>query len=390
MTPQWIWQHPSWPDFGYSCEQLMPVLQEVSRRAVSLLARLGGPEVDDIAELQVGTLVQNLLKTSQIEGEELDVASVRSSLIRRLKPSAVLPSTVRPTAQSESLATLIDEYTSARPNAVSLDEERVFQWHRLLFVGSPTPHVQTGAWRQGPDAMQVVSQKSGREVVHYEAPPASAVSSEMEQFLDWFWVSAQQLSAAENSDLDENPWIRAAIVHFWFVTIHPFDDGNGRMARALSDHAIAEYSPVLSRLLAIPASIEVRRRDYYTVLEHVQRGSPADISPFLLFWLECVIHAFDRIETTLARVIRRTRFWRHWRESDLLTPQIKLLHRMLGEGDDNFPQGIQAGEYSRLCRVDKATATRQLADLTRRGILEQVGAGRSTRYVLRDSWGLND
>jgi Fic family protein len=385
MTPQWIWQYPSWPVFGYSSERLAPVVLQVSRRAQSLLASLSGPDVDDLAALQLETLIQNLLKTSQIEGEQLDVASVRSSLMRRLQPAVVQPIHAQPTAQSDALARLVDECTRGpSPDGAPLDSERVLRWHRLLFAGSPSPHVQPGHWRQGPDAMQVVSQRGGRQVVHYEAPPASVVVAEMQHFLHRFQESGRHEHAVDVIDLDKNPWIRAAVVHFWFVTIHPFDDGNGRMARALSDYALSEYHPVLSRLLAVPASIEVRRRDYYQVLEQVQRGSPADISAFLGFWLDCVLHAFDRVDNSLARVIQRTRFWRRWQESDLLRPQIKLLHRMLSDRDDNFPHGVQAGQYARLCEIDKATATRHLSELARRGIVERSGAGRSIRYVLAD------
>jgi Fic family protein len=322
------------------------------------------------ARAALDTLLQNIVTSSAIEGERLNVASVRSSLARRLgvdDPGGSF------SPQSEGLAELMLDAT-LKPD-LPLDAQRLFQWHRWLF---PDPEIslttlRPGQWR-GVEPMQVVSGRIDRPRVHFEAPPRERLEREVERFLEWFECSRH--------DPGLDPLVRAGLAHFWFVTLHPFEDGNGRIARAIADRALAQADRQGIRLYAMSAAILERRDDYYRCLEESQRGT-LDMTGWLTWFLETLdttlLNVLDQVERTLVKA----RFWQRFKAAGLLPEQIKVLNRLLDGGERGFEQGISASQYQKVAKVSKATATRHLAGLVEKGCLERLPAGgRSTRYQI--------
>lgn len=375
MTDQvttWIWQHPDWPRFTWQAAEIRPRVQTCWRDLGILLGRAGAltPADDQETEARAAldTLLQNIVASSAIEGERLNVASVRSSLTRRLGVEEPSDST---SPRSEGLAELMLDAT-LKPDS-PLDTERLFQWHRWLFPGADASlaTLRPGQ-RRGTEPMQVVSGRLDRPKVHFEAPPRDGLEQEVDQFLAWFE------SSRHDAELD--PLVRAGLAHFWFVTLHPFEDGNGRIARAIADRALAQADQQSIRLYAMSAAILARRADYYRCLEAGQRGS-LDLTAWLAWFLETLdvtlLGVLDQIELTLAKA----RFWQRFSTAGLLPEQIKVLNRLLDGGESGFEHGISASQYQKVAKVSKATATRHLAGLVEKGCLVKLPAGgRSTRY----------
>lgn len=372
QAPTWIWQHPDWPSFTWQMAETQPRVQKCWRDLGILLGRSGALTLEDDQEAEaraaLDTLLQNIVTSSAIEGERLNVASVRSSLARRLgveEPGA------SPTPRSEGLAELMLD-AALRPDAL-LDAERLFQWHQWLFpdADASLAALRPGQWR-GVEPMQVVSGRIDRPRVHFEAPPREGLEREVERFLAWFESSRH--------DPEMDPLIRAGLAHFWFVTLHPFEDGNGRIARAIADCALAQADQQGIRLYAMSAAILERRDDYYRCLEASQRGTP-DLTAWLAWFLdildETLLNVLNQVERTLAKA----RFWQRFRMADLLPGQVKVLNRLLDGGERGFEHGISASQYQKVARVSKATATRHLSGLVEKGCLVKLPAGgRSTRY----------
>ncbi|WP_317241280.1 Fic family protein [Hymenobacter sp. 5414T-23] len=248
-----------------------------------------------------------------------------------------------------------------------LTAERLFAWHHALF---PTGHsglyaVQVGAWRTGP--MQVVSGPLGRERVHYEAPPADMMVAHMQQFLEWF-----------NAPLDLDPVLKAAVAHFWFVTIHPFDDGNGRIARAIADLQLTRADGTGQRCYSMSAQIQAERQDYYHLLETSQRGT-LDLTPWLTWFLSCLGRALTSAEHTLGQVLTKARFWERHQQTPLSERQRHLLTRLL----DGFEGKLTTSKWARIAKCSQDTAGRDITDLISKGIIVRESAGgRSTSYRL--------
>lgn len=377
-TTTWIWQHPDWPCFTWRAAEIQPRVQACWRDLGILVGRTGAltPTDDQDAEARAAldTLLQSIVTSSAIEGERLNVASVRSSLARRLGIEEAEGTT---SPRSEGLAELMLDAT-LKPDT-PLDAERLFQWHRWLFpdadVGLTT--LRPGQWR-GVEPMQVVSGRLDRPKVHFEAPPREGLEHEVDQFLAWFE------SSRHDPTLD--PLVRAGLAHVWFVTLHPFEDGNGRIARAIADRALAQADQQSIRLYAMSAAILERRDDYYRCLEASQRGTP-DLTAWLVWFLEVLnatlLDVLDQVERTLAKA----RFWQHSREARLLPEQVKVLNRLLDGGERGFEHGISASQYQKVAKVSKATATRHLADMVEQGCLIKLpGGGRSTRYQVPEQF----
>jgi len=369
----WIWQQAAWPDFHWQEVALQPLLRELHRTLGVLLGRAGSHVETASPQAQLDTLLQNIITSSAIEGEQLNAFSVRSSLARRLGVAANDTLEYPVTDRTEGLAELMMDAVGNL--AVPLTAQRLYQWHRWLFPAAEQSlvRIRVGELR-GEEPMQVVSGRIDRPHVHFEAPPRQGLEAGLQQFLNWFEQSRQQ------PELD--PLLRAGIAHLWFITLHPFDDGNGRLVRAITDLALAQSDAQTIRLYAMSASILDQRKGYYTILEQSQRGD-MDITDWLCWFLQALQDALAQALTQVDRVLMKSRFWQQFRDQPLMPSQIKVLNRLLEGGEDNFPQGISAAQYQKVAKVSKATATRHLVALVACGCLEKLaGGGRSTRYQI--------
>ncbi len=319
------------------------------------------------AETTLRTLTQDALKTSEIEGEVLDQEQVRSSLARRLglATAAVLPVS----RQVEAIAAVVLDATQSFQQKLTAD--RLFGWHRDLFPdgGGGRHPITVGAWRtdaHGP--MQVTSGQPGRERIHFEAPPAAVVPAEMARFLDWFEAPTDST----------DPVLKAAVAHFWFVTIHPFDDGNGRIGRAIADLALARSEGTSQRFYSMSARLRVERAAYYETLEAMQKGD-LDITPRLAWFLAVLDRALADAEATLAATLRKSRFWERWAGVSLNDRQRMMLGRLI----DGFEGKLTTAKWARIAKCSQDTALRDISDLIKHGALVQDAAGgRSTSYSL--------
>jgi Fic family protein len=317
-------------------------------------------------EAVLDTLTQDVLKSSEIEGEVLDRDQVRSSIARRLglDIGALTPADRGVEGVVEMMLDATQRYREP------LTEERLFGWHAALFPTgrSGMLRIKTGDWRDdrtGP--MQVVSGPVGKERVHFEAPDAKRLPREMKAFLKWF-----------NRPGDTDPVLKAALAHLWFVTIHPFNDGNGRIARTIADMELARSESSPKRFYSMSAQIRLERNDYYSILEQTQKGT-MDVTPWMRWFLGCLDRAFDGAEATLATVLRKARFWEAHAGDSLNERQRKIINRLL----DGFEGKLTSSKWAKLARCSQDTATRDINDLVKRGFLvKDAGGGRSTSYSL--------
>ncbi|MEI4521716.1 Fic family protein [Pseudomonas atacamensis] len=373
MTAHWIWQQPDWPDFNWQAERLAPLLRECVQTQGRLLGMAGSVGDSMSAQSELDALLQNIVTSSAIEGEQLNVGSVRSSLARRLGLEWVDRDSV--SQRSEGLAQLMLDATHGFDEPLTL--ARLLEWHTWLFpaeeaMSSARP-ILVGTLR-GDEPMQVVSGRLDRPTVHFEAPPRQGLEQQIERFLSWFEASRDQVSL--------DPLLRAGIAHFWFVTLHPFDDGNGRLTRTITDLALAQGEAQAIRFYAMSASILEDRAGYYRILESSQKAT-LDITEWLTWFLQTLLRSLQQAITRIDSVLGKTRFWQAHRESDLSAEQIKVLNRLLDGGERGFEQGLSAGQYQAVAKVSKATATRHLAELLDKGCLQRLpGGGRSTRYKI--------
>lgn len=374
---QWIWQQRNWPSFTWDVERLAPLLRSCTLAQGRLLGMIGASGTDASEDSELDALLQNVITSSAIEGEQLNVGSVRSSLAKRLG----MASDERVTPRSEGLAELMLDAT--QQHQTPLTSERLMRWHSLLF---PEPSSLLAnrirvATLRGVEPMQVVSGRIDRPVVHFEAPPRDGLEKQLEGFFYWFNTS--------RTDPTLDPLLRAGIAHFWFVTLHPFDDGNGRLTRAITDLALAQGENQAIRFYAMSASILGNRQGYYQILENSQRGA-MNLTPWLEWFLHTLLHTLEQAMQRIDRVLAKARFWQQHREDGLSAEQIKVLNRLLNgdllseKNGAGFEGGISAAQYQAVAKVSKASATRHLADLLEKGCLVKLPAGgRSTRYQIR-------
>lgn len=364
----YIHEKPGWPDLTWDAEALAAPLAAVRHRQGRLLGRMEALGFELRAEARLAVLTSDVVKSSAIEGEKLDPAQVRSSIARRLGLDvAGLP---KPTRDVDGVVEMMLDATRnfARP----LTRQRLFDWHASLFPTgrSGMSAITVGAWRtadSGP--MQVVSGPMGREKVHFEAPPPHRVAAEMSRFLKWF-----------NAPPPVDPVLVAAIAHFWFVTIHPFDDGNGRIARAIADLALARADGTSDRFYSMSSQIEAERSDYYRELESAQRGD-LDVTRWLAWFLGCLGRAIDGAETSCGAVLYKARMWQRINRRPVSERQRLVINRML----NGFKGFLSTSKYAKLAKCSPDTALRDIRELLDRGILVQNPArGRSTSYRLGD------
>ena len=373
MAPFWIWQQPDWPSFTWNAERLAPLLRECVQAQGRLTGMVSSVGNSLSAQSELDALLQNIVTSSAIEGEQLNVGSVRSSLARRLGLEQLDGNHV--SQRSEGLAQLMLDATQHFAEPLTL--ERLLGWHEWLFPDQDTDlatrSMRVGALR-GDDPMQVVSGRLDRPTVHFEAPPRQGLERQVDNFLDWFESSRNQ------AGLD--PLLRAGVAHFWFVTLHPFDDGNGRLTRAITDLALAQGEAQAIRFYAMSASILEDRSGYYRVLENSQKAT-LDITEWLEWFLQTLLRSLQQAMARIESVLGKARFWQAHRQSGLSAEQTKVLNRLLDGGERGFEDGISAAQYQAVAKVSKATATRHLAELLAKGCLNRLpGGGRSTRYQI--------
>lgn len=360
---------PGWPGLRWKQEAVANTLALVRLRQGRLLGRMEALGFPFQQEALLQTLTEEVVKSSDIEGEKLDAIQVRSSIARRLGLDA---GGMEPAdRQIEGVVEMTLDAT--RHYDKPLTPQRLFGWHASLFPAgrSGMRMVRVGTWRDdGAGPMQVVSGPAGRERVHFEAPAADRLGAEMTVFLDWF------NNARGAGDLDDV--LAAGLAHLWFVTIHPFDDGNGRIARAVADMALAfsERSP--QRFYSMSAQIRQERNDYYEILERTQKGT-LDVTAWMEWFLRCLGRAIDGAETTLGAVLRKGQFWQAHREVSMNERQRFMLNRVL----DGFEGHLTTTKWAALTKSSPDTALRDILELVGRGILARnPGAGRSTSYAL--------
>jgi Fic family protein len=364
----YIWEQPDWPRFRWNHAALNAQLNAIRLLQGRLLG--GAESVPEQTELEMDALIQNAIRTSEIEGEHLDAGSVRSSVAKHLG-LAQGGLTSKPTAKTESLVSLLLEATHRPDQPLSL--QRLCRWQALLFPDGPglLSDIRIGDLR-GEQPMQVVSGRIDRPRVHFEAPPRSQLEAELSTFLDWFNHPPAEL----------DPLLRAGLAHLWLITLHPFDDGNGRVARAVTDRALAQAERQSVRFYSLSAAIMTQRQAYYEHLEKTQKGT-LEITEWLAWFLAVLEDAIQQALTRVAGVMTKTRFWQQHATTLLNERQIKVLNRLLDTAGEAFEQGINAAKYKSMAGVSKATATRDLTDLLEKGCLRQLpGGGRSTRYTL--------
>lgn len=364
----YIHQKSDWPAFTWNMAALAPTLDRVHKKQGRLLGRMESLGFELRQEANLTTLTSDVVKSSAIEGENLNPQEVRSSIARRLGLDiAGLP------AASRDVDAVVEMMLDATQRFdVPLTAERLFGWHAGLFpTGRSGIHkITVGAWRTGEaGAMQVVSGPIGREKVHFEAPEASRLNHDMAAFVNWF-----------ESKSDTDSVLRAGVAHLWFVTIHPFDDGNGRIARAIADMALARSDGSKDRFYSMSSEIEREKKQYYLELESQQK-SGMDITPWLSWFLVCLERAIDAAETSLASVLRKARLWERVNRKPVNDRQKAVINRMLGD----FEGFLNTSKYAKLAKCSNDTALRDIQELVERGILiRNQGGGRSTSYRLNE------
>lgn len=368
----YIWQASDWPSWRYDLAALAQSLADVSRAQGLLMGRLAdvGMALRDQASLSA--LTEDVIKTSEIEGEQLNAESVRSSIARRL---GVDIGALAPVDRHvEGVVEMVLDAT-ANCNA-GVTRDRLFGWHAALFPTgySGLVRINVGDWRDdttGP--MQVVSGPLGRQRMHFEAPPADRLQSETDRFINW-----------ANSASNEPPLIKAGLAHLWLITLHPFDDGNGRIARAVGDLFLARADGSPQRFYSLSAQIQRERKAYYDILERTQKQS-LDVTEWLAWFLETLHRAVDEAQHTLDAVLAKTRFWQRWAapgSAPLNERQVKLVNRLL----DGFEGKLTSSKWASIAKCSPDTALRDITDLLARGVLRKSDAGgRSTSYELTHS-----
>ena len=375
----WIWERAEWPAFELDEASLGPILREVAELAEQLGVRVGKGERAAQEDFSLNQLIDSVVDSYEIEGEHLQRSSVRSSFIQSFHGAAF---TSKPgDAQAEALSSLYRELLTTpnrrfthgsfyRIHAAVLDELTAVHWGH-----------NRGAYREKREPMRVVSAGPGpNERIHYEAPPSSVVFAEMQDFIDWLNAPLEERGLA--------PWLELALAHLWFLSIHPFDDGNGRSARVLSDWMMMRIRADGHGLAPLTTTIQQHKQAYGDLLEETQRGA-LDVTRWCAWFLERVLEslhaALEQWELSVARTRRTALFWDAFSAVRFRDEQKKLIERLLEGGEGNFPQGIKRSQYQSMARVAAATATRHLQELVALGVLIARGEGKATRYSLNSA-----
>jgi Fic family protein len=367
----YIHENAGWPNLTWSDAKLSALLADLRHRQGRLLGRMEGLGFRLRSEAQLSTLTSDVVKSSAIEGEKLDSEEVRSSIARRL--GLEYAGTAVAGRDVEGIVEMMLDAT--QHYAEPLTAERLFGWHAALFPTgrSGMARITVGAWRTA-DAgkMQVVSGPIGRETVHFEAPSAEKLDQEMAALLAWF-----------ESSNGIDPVIKAGIAHFWFVTIHPFEDGNGRIGRAIADLELARADGTSGRFYSLSSQIEIERKEYYLQLERGQRNG-LDVTPWLEWFLGCLGRAIAKADETLSSVLHKARVWERLNQQPINERQRKVINKLL----DGFEGKLTSSKYAKLAKCSEDTALRDIRALMEHGvIIKHEAGGRSTSYALADEVG---
>lgn len=367
---KWIWQQGDWPLFTWQAEEVLPLVSRARLQQGKLLSKVLNMGFELRNEASVDVLTEETVKTAQIEGELLDPESVRSSVVQHLGlPTFGLP---KPSKSIDGLVSVLIDATHLYNKPLNVN--RLHSWQAALFPTgfSGLLRIKVGEWRTSEEPMQVISGAMGREIVHYEAVPGPSVEKEMDRFLNWWNLTLKK----------EEGLLRAGLAHFYFVTIHPFDDGNGRIARALTDMALAQDEKLATRYYSLSSQIMKEREQYYKILERCQRGS-CDVTAWLVWFLGCYTRAVEGAATIISNVLNKADFWQHYAQVSINERQRKAINLLLDAGKGNFLGGLTTRKYVSINKISRATAFREISDLVdKRMIVQNPSAGRSVSYDL--------
>jgi len=357
------WQQKDWTKFQYQTTDIEDMLFDFAQRTGRISGVLEGLSETEQTEAMINLMVSEAIKTSEIEGEYLSRNDVMSSIRRNLGLNPELPLTKDKRAEGVAELMLAVRNGFSEP----LTAQVLFDWHTMLMKGNT--QIQVGQWRSHVEPMQIVSGGMGSEVVHFEAPPSKKVPTEMDDFIKWFNTSQGEI---------KKPVLRAAIAHLYFETIHPFEDGNGRIGRAVAEKALSQSigRPVL---FSLSKSIEGNKKTYYDSLQKAQRSN--EITDWINYFVQTVLNAQIDAKQEIEFTLKKTKFFDQ-NKDNLNARQQKVVRRMLEEGHQVFEGGMNARKYVSLAKTSKATATRDLQDLVAKGIFKPIGGGRSTRYEI--------
>lgn len=369
MRPIYIWQYPEWPSFTWNDSRLIALLSEVRNLEGKIQGMMGGLGFDVQSMTALNVMTEDVLRSNEIEGVILNSDKVRSSIARHLGiDTAGLP---QPDHYTEGVVQIMmDAVTNCNK---PLTPERLFNWHAALF---PTGRsgmypITVGAYRTGGEPMQIVSGAIGKEKVHYEAPPSDVVPDMMTDFLRWI--------NSDNTVTD--PVLKAAVAHLWFVAIHPFDDGNGRLTRTITDMQLAKADGFHLRFYSMSAEILREKKTYYEILEHTTSNS-TDITEWLEWFLNTMKSSILRAEETVKRVVSKSSFWQRHREIPMNERQVKVVNMLW----DGFTGKLTSSKWAKITKTSQATALRDITDLIEKGILiAAADGGRSSNYLLKDN-----
>lgn len=374
---RWIWQSASWPRLQFDVDQLGTLVARADVEQGRLLGLAEAIGADELSAIERDVWVGEAVATAAIEGEKLDLQSVRSSVARRL---GITPSFVATVPRNvEGLLDVMEEAAARWERELS--DEHLFGWQAALFPQgySSLRTIETGGYRKRAEPMQIVSGPIGNETTHYEAPPSSAVRAEMRTFLDWF--NGTRESGAVSGIL------RAGLAHVWFESIHPFEDGNGRIGRAIVDMALAQAARRPHRLHGLSAEMRRQQSAYYDALNAAQRGD-GDVTQWLRWFIDAFVTSCQTSTSLINESLVRARFWSAHRAVEINERQRKALNKMLEAGPGRYEGGMTTRKYVGLTRTTAVTAARDLAELVGKGLLVREGAGRSTYYNLAiEGWG---
>lgn len=369
----YVWQEAGWPALGYDGARVGAEVA-LARRAQGVVeGKLASLGFEQQIGLAAEAWTQEAVATAAIEGERLDLDAVRSSVARRLGVEG--PHRTNTPRHVDGLLDAMDD--AVRNAAAPLTHERLKGWQAALFPTgySGMTQIQVGAYRAHTEPMQIVSGPVGREKVHYQAPPSAAVDAEMERFLSWF-----------NGEPASDSLVKAALAHLWFETIHPFEDGNGRVGRVIVDLVLARDAGEPSRLLRISQQLLAERSAYYDELERAQHGS-LDVTPWVVWFLRQVRVASDNASRVIDESMAKARFWQRHQDKQLSTRQRKVVNVLLDAGPGGFEGGMSPKKYEALTGASRTTSSRDLVELEEFEMLQHVGAGRGTRYYINiDGW----
>ena len=372
---KWIWQHPDYPNFNYDKSQLLELISQIDYHRGILDGMTKLFNQDDIRKIQIDVLTDEAINTSLIEGEVFKRESVRSSFRKKLDKDFDALSDKYSTKATDNLVEILID-CSLNKNLLTI--ERLHGWHNCLFENNYTKltKINVASFRKDDD-MEVISGAIGFEKVHYKAIPASSIDEDIKNFLEYCNISS------------ENIYITSAIAHLWFVSIHPYDDGNGRISRAITDYILSKYSLNTEfKLYSISTAINIDRKAYYEILDktiNLFLNRAFDITPWLIWHLNILKNAMQNALLNIEHLIQKTKFWDIHRNQPLNERQIKVLNKIFDVGIDNFEGGLNTKKYMAITKISKATATRDISELIEFGCIKQIvgTAGRNVRYTIK-------